>query len=174
MTHTMQPFSTMQMATTATTDVWRGPNPMSPGDDVNLVNEIKALQADRQRHADAIAKIDATLTRISSMLASVLHAEGQGTGSPTTPAPAGRPRRRYRKLPQKGEEFVLDLLKQQGSATTREVNAAWKAQGRGGVANNTLARLVKRDLVLREPLENQVGSRYRLNPNSDPSRADAV
>jgi hypothetical protein len=143
---------------------------MDPGDDVNLVNEIKALQADRQHHAEAIAKIDATLARISKMLSSMLLANG--TATPAAAAPVAAPRHthatsggrphKYRKLPLKGDEFVLDLLKQRGSATTLEINGAWKAQGRGGLANNVLVRLLKQRLIAREPLEGRRGSRYRL------------
>jgi hypothetical protein len=140
----------------------------------NLVAQLHALQSDRARHAQAIAKIDATLERIGEMLIGTApvpglpppsaKAEGVPGPLPLLPAgvpPPGRPRK-YRKLELTGEEFIIDWIRQHGSATTLEINAAWRAQGRGGVANNAIGRLLKRRQVVREPIQNQRGSRYRL------------
>ena len=50
MADTMESVSTAQSgAVSAGSDAWDGLKSMDPGDDVNLVNEIKALQADRGR-----------------------------------------------------------------------------------------------------------------------------
>ena len=137
----------------------------------DLIEEIKALQADRQKHAEAIAAIDAVLSRIGQTLTSMRTANGaqdslQGAGeSGPIPEISFRPitrSRKYRKLPLTGDEFVLDLVRRQGSPTTHQINTLWRAQGRGGVANNVIGRLLKQGLIEREPLEDQRGSKYRL------------
>jgi len=139
----------------------------------NLIAQLQALQMDRARHAQAIAKIDATLERISNMLGSgeVTSTRSSATAceeAPTTadPSPSSLPHssrpRKYRKLELTGEEFIVEWIRQHGSATTLEINAAWRAQGRGGVANNAIGRLLRRKQVVRERIANQRGSRYRL------------
>lgn len=148
--------------------------------DTDLVARIAALREDRQKHAEAISKIDGTLQKISEVLATMGLAgrdeeisrrkmkdvtEGLGRLSASGLTPQ-RPRK-YRKLQLTAAEFVLELLRSQGSATTLEINRAWRAEGRGGVANNTVGRLVSEGLILREPLEDQRGSRYRLSPSSN-------
>jgi hypothetical protein len=159
------------------------------GTTLDVVNQVKALQEDRQRHATALAEIDATLARIGELLsqappsgaagatnmaARLLALEALGTEGlpvkrvvpaegPASAAPAPSARRKYRKLPLTGEQFVLDLLRRRGSASTLEINAAWRAEGRGGVANNTIGRLLHQGQVVREPLSERRGSRYRLS-----------
>jgi hypothetical protein len=153
----------------------------------NLIAQLQALQADRALHAQAIAKIDVTLQRISDMLAFVETnkppaSPPESSASPV-PAPAAesslpnpvppnssRPRK-YRKLELTGEEFIIEWIRQHGSATTLEINAAWRAQGRGGVANNAIGRLLRRKQVVREPITNQRGSRYRLPGPPNPTRS---
>src|SRR5436309_13630532 len=111
MAHGIQSFSALQSGSAAA-DAWHEPNVTGHGDDVNLVNEIRALQADRQRHADAIAKIDSTLTRIGKMLATVLHPDDPSAGAPRLTPAAARPTskrpHKYRKLPLKAHESVLN------------------------------------------------------------------
>jgi hypothetical protein len=144
----------------------------------NLIAQLQALQADRARHAQAIAKIDATLQRISDMLGPMEMNKGSeappmvlaGGGAalplslaqPPLAVPHSSRPRKYRKLELTGEEFIIEWIRQHGSATTLEINAAWRAQGRGGVANNAIGRLLRRKQVVREPMANQRGSRYRL------------
>jgi hypothetical protein len=147
--------------------------------DIDLVSRIAALREDRQKHAEAIFKIDGTLRKISEMLSAMRIAAQRGNGSQAKAQDAGAPfrgtnaagltserPRKYRKLGLTAAEFVLELLRVHGSATTLEINRAWRAEGRGGVANNTVGRLLGEGLILREPLEGQRGSRYRLNPNA--------
>jgi hypothetical protein len=137
-----------------------------PQSTADLIQQIRALQADRQRHAEALARIDQTLAQIGQMII------------PSGPADAALPldrvavaagkHRKYRKLPLTGEQFIVDLIRRQGSATTLEINRAWRAEGRGGVANNTIGRLLQRHEIVREALNGQRGSRYRLGPASSP------
>ena len=119
----------------------------------HLLRELEALRLDRARHAQAIAHIDATLQRIRKTLP-------HGTPPADDPAPS-RPRK-YRKLELTGREFVLDFLRRNGPATAREINHAWRTQGRGGVANNTLVDLQKDRLIERIPTPGERGGTYQL------------
>lgn len=131
-----------------------------------LAEKIRLLQIDRERHARAIAEIDAVLSRIQQALSALqgrtseLLAAG-GTALPPDPD-AAKPRRRYQKLPQTGEESVLAFIREQGKPTTAEINEHWKSEGRPGVANPTVARLLKRGLLKRENDPDVRGSRYSV------------
>lgn len=137
---------------------------------IGILEEIRRLQADRQKHVAALQRIDEVLRKIAATLGQSVPAveqagtrkaaQGRGVAAQNASADAGR--RKYHKLPQTGEEFIVGYVRERGTATTLEINAAWRGQGRGGVANNALGRLVKQGLLAREPLDDQRGSRYRL------------
>src|SRR5436853_1405933 len=58
----------------------------------DLIEEIKALQADRQKHAEAITAIDAVLTRIGQTLTTMRGDEprnGEASARPPEAAGAG-------------------------------------------------------------------------------------
>jgi hypothetical protein len=71
-------------------------------------------------------------------------------------------RRRYQKLPQTGEESVLTFVREHGNPSTAEINDHWRGEGRPGVANPTVARLLKRGALRRENDPTVRGSRYRI------------
>lgn len=138
-----------------------------------ILDEIQRLQADRQKHLDALNRIDEVLKKIASTLAVMPIGQIPGDSdrrSGGAPAArhdaAGDSRRKYNKLPLTGEQFILAFVREHGTATTLEINTAWRQQGRGGVANNALGRLVKQGLLNREPLNDQRGSRYRVSGRS--------
>jgi hypothetical protein len=144
------------------------PPPDAPLHEQALAEKIRLLQIDRQRHAQAIAEIDAVLSRIQQALAAL-----QGRGFEAVASSAGRaalspsaegdkPRRRYQKLPQTGEESVLDFIRRHGKPTTAEINEHWRSEGRPGVANPTVARLLKRGLLKRQNDPAVRGSRYSV------------
>ena len=139
-----------------------------------LAREIKRLCTERQEHVDAIAELDAIF---------------EEQGMPIEPArrrrrQAGRPRgtvtkngakkdkkTRSRKSAKKqtgrsskftvsGETDVVNFVKRRNKPTTAQINAYWKKQGRGGTADNTLTRLVKRGELKRERIDGERGSRY--------------
>ena len=148
----------------------RTPEETSPGEaplhEQALAEKIHQLQEDREHHARAIAEIDGILARIQEALA-VLHDRQLGSpdalGLPPPQLDEGeRPRRRYQKLPQTGEESVLAFVRDHGSPTTAEINDHWKAEGRPGVANPTVARLLKRGLLQRQNDPAVRGSRYSI------------
>ncbi|MCY2953512.1 MAG: hypothetical protein NTU53_16265 [Planctomycetota bacterium] len=61
-----------------------------------------------------------------------------------------------------GQDFVLQLLRQQKNLTTAAINVRWKATGRPGRANRVLAILVRARKLNRKPTKNGRGSRYAL------------
>jgi len=124
----------------------------------DLASRIRNLQAERARHLQAIAEIDKVLGEIQQALTGVDPSDSISDGN------TDRPRRRYQKLELTGEEAVLEFVKSRGNPSTAQVNAHWHAQGRPGVANPILARLLKRGLLIRENDPAVRGSRYRINP----------
>jgi len=138
--------------------------------ELNLAEKVRQLQADRQRHAQAINQIDQVLERVENALAALKGVPPKPRRStppipqkpiaPTTP----RAHRHYRKFEMTGEESVMDFVRRHGSPTTAQINANWHAQGRTGVANPILARLLKQGRLLRQIDPSVRGSRYRINP----------
>jgi hypothetical protein len=123
--------------------------------DEDLAARIRSLQAERGRHLQAIADIDKILGEVENVLTDL------DMPLPNTDEPR---RRRYQKLEMTGEESVLDFIRNHGNPTTAQVNAHWQQEGRPGVANPILARLLKRGVLLRENDPAVRGSRYRINP----------
>jgi hypothetical protein len=147
------------------------------GPESDLADKIRQLQADRQQHAQAISEIDQVLHRVEKALTELKAMTSRTpTGHAQPHAPAApditqRPRRHYQKFELTGEESVLDFIRREGHPTTAEINNNWHAQGRTGVANPILARLLKRGLLERESDPTVRGSRYRLSPQpADASR----
>lgn len=58
------------------------------------------------------------------------------------------------------EEFVLALVKGKKATTSREINDAWKRDGRPGKADNTLSIMVRGGKLKRTKLKGERGSRY--------------
>jgi len=148
----------------------------------DLVAEIQRLKTARQSHLDALRAIDEVLGGIAQTLAAIgpdfpvrgqvmENPNGAPQGASRDPlltadfagAPIGSVRRRYHRLPQTGEDFVLSFVREHGAPTTLQINHAWRSQGRGGAANNVIGRLLKQGLLIREPLGERRGSRYRLS-----------
>ena len=137
------------------------------GPESDLAEKIRQLQADRQQHAQAINEIDQVLSRVEKALTDLKAMTARTSGSvPVGGVQTGtdRPRRHYQKFELTGEESVLDFIRREGHPTTAEINGNWHAQGRTGVANPILARLLKRGLLERENDPAVRGSRYRLAP----------
>jgi len=120
----------------------------------DLAAKVRRLQKERARHVQAIAEIDNVLRRIHDVLSGLeLHSGDSDV----------RSRRRYQKLELTGEESVIEFVRTCGNPSTAQVNDHWKAQGRLGVANPIIARLIKRGVLRREDDQSVRGSRYRLN-----------
>ena len=107
----------------------------------SIVREIRRLQSDRAKHFAALQRIDEVLQRISVALTQQGLSDGAPSSQPKRARGEAREaekaepstgRRKYNKLAQTGEEFILDYVRQRKMATTLEINAAWRGQGRGG------------------------------------------
>lgn len=132
-----------------------------PIHDQALAEKIRQLQEDRGRHARAIAEIDDVLARIQSALGALGGPSATGLEA-VLAGSEPRVRRRYQKLPQTGEESVIAFVRAHGNPSTAEINDHWRGEGRPGVANPTVARLLKRGALHRENDPTVRGSRYRI------------
>lgn len=153
----------------------------------DLAGQIRELQVDRQRHAEAIAAIDRVLTQIEQALADATP-EGIPSPSPVRPPLAGlnargaEPAKAYApwsvraalpagggaaagtrrrgRFAQTAEQSVAEFIRQRGNPSTADINAFWRAQGRKGTANVTLLKLLKSGVIRRQPDPTVRGSRY--------------
>jgi hypothetical protein len=121
----------------------------------DLAARIRRLQSERARHVHAIGEIDKVLGQVQSALTDLDSPDALSGDQPR--------RRRYQKLETTGEESVLAFIRDHENPTTAEVNAHWQEEGRPGVANPILARLLKRNILRRENDPGVRGSRYRIN-----------
>ena len=137
---------------------------------LDLAVKIQQLQADRQRHLQAMAAIDQVLAQIDQALRSVDPDAPQV--SPPNPAfPTVHREVRHRgRFERTGIDSVLDFIRQHDNPTTAQINAHWRAQGRKGTANVTLLKLLKDGLIRREEDPTIRGSRYRLAQSGRDSR----
>jgi hypothetical protein len=139
-----------------------------------LAQRIQQLLTERQQHEDAVSRIDQILGRVGAALGtgSAIARGSRGTAKATngratkaklSAGGGGKKRRRKRgSFKTTGEQSILEFVKKKGKPTGREIEVAWKGEGRGGPAANTLSKLVKDRKLKREPLEGQRGSRYVL------------
>jgi hypothetical protein len=133
-----------------------------------VAQRIERLLNERQQHADALAAINQTLRQIGA----ALNEGGNGHRPGRKPAGAGngaagsgrkRRRRGRRSFSTTAEEFVIDFVRNHKNAVSRDINEAWKAEGRGHKADNTLSKLVKEKRLKRTPLGEGIrGSRYSV------------
>jgi len=138
----------------------------------DLSGQIQILLAEKQHHTEALGRIDETLQKVGLLLgleASIVVRRGRGrppkTLSATPPpvvnaTPPVKGKRRWFSVT--AEQSILDFISRSESPTTKEVNQHWKAEGRGGTADNTLSLMVKKKAIKRVPLEGKHGSRYVL------------
>lgn len=135
-----------------------------------LADRIKQLEESREKHAAALAEIDQLLSRISQALKSSSQSTilsepldsltwetGAGNGSKLF---GENGHRKYHKMELTGDQAVVAFVRSRGTATTAEINAQWRADGRGGVANNAIVRLLKRGELARQPNPGSRGGRY--------------
>jgi hypothetical protein len=142
----------------------------------DLAGKIQQLQADRQRHVDAMAAIDRVLDQIGAALQvvppSVLNVgETAADGVVRREVPEPRRRGRFEKT---GVDSVLDFVRERGNPSTAEINAHWHAEGRKGTANVTLLKLLNDGTIRREQDPAVRGSRYRLADASGATQAVAA
>jgi hypothetical protein len=129
----------------------------------SLTARIESLLEDRAKHESAIGTIDATLDRIHSALGGNMSFEGPAkTAKPGGKKRGPKGRRKRGKFAMKAEDSVLDFVKSQNLPTTRDVNQHWKADGRGGSADNALTKLVQEKKLKRIAVKGERGSKYSV------------
>ena len=138
----------------------------------DLSAQIQKLLAEKQHHTEALGRIDETLQKVGSLLGmnteiAVRRGPGRPRKTEVAPEVAVQPatpplkgKRRWFSVT--AEQSILDFVSKSGSPTTKEVNRHWKAEGRGGTADNTLSLMVKKQAIKRVPLEGKHGSQYVL------------
>jgi hypothetical protein len=128
----------------------------------NLAEMIKQLEADRRRHADAIEQIDQVLTQVGRVVgftAEERSAHNAATLNVSAPAPEVRRRGKFELT---GERSVLQFIARHQNPTTAEINHHWRSEGRRGVANVILLKLLKQGLIHRQMDATIRGSRYLI------------
>lgn len=144
-----------------------------------LASMVESLREERQALAGRLEEIDETFQQLGIAI------DADTTATQATPTRKkkvskkkrpGRPsksaasatrkkskgKRTRGTFPRTGEESVLAFVKELGSATAGEVNKLWRGEGRGGSADNTLGRLVKRGDLIREDVPGQRGGVYKI------------
>jgi ferric-dicitrate binding protein FerR (iron transport regulator) len=126
-----------------------------------LTQRIASLLESRQAHIDALEQIEKTLGQVSAALLPTRN--GRAPAKPAAMAPVKRGRARRKAFSMTAEALILSLVKEKKNPTTKEINAAWKKEGRGATADNTLTKLTKEKKLKRTPLGAGIrGSRYSL------------
>jgi hypothetical protein len=147
----------------------------------DLGETIQRLEQDRLRHAREIAAIDAILAQVTKAVGGLGVANAAaaewGDGAPGLVAELSRfnpPRASKRgRFERTGEQSVLDFVRARENPTTAEINRHWREEGRKGVANVIMLRLLKAGLICREADPAIRGSRYRLASVAEASAAPA-
>ena len=130
----------------------------------HLETAITSLQAERQKHADALAAIDALFSRLG-ITPRAGKRRGRAPGSrtvKTVKAAKGRKRRPRRKFKTSGNDSIMAFVKEAGAKgrTGAEIDKHWKKEGRSGSAYVNLGQLVKAKKLKREKIKGGRGSRY--------------
>jgi hypothetical protein len=128
--------------------------------DRNLAEMIQQLEADRRRHAEAIEAIDQVLSQVGRVVSHARLDTGDFPVPPDVSSVAGV--RRRGKFELTGERSVLQFIAHKGNPTTAEINEHWRSEGRRGVANVILLKLLKQGLIRRLVDASIRGSRYLL------------
>jgi hypothetical protein len=136
----------------------------------SLKSHIERLLSERKTHTDALARIDATLGQISTLLnVPAPKRRGRPPGRPSAAsvavaapaAPAGKPgRRKRRRFAVSGNESILAFVRDHRNPTTKEIKGHWDSENRGGKVDNALSKLVKDGALIRTPIPGERGSRY--------------
>jgi hypothetical protein len=137
---------------------------------IDLAVHVGRLVAEKQKHVEALGRINGVLDSISGMIGGNGHARKPGrppasaAAAPVTAlAVTPRKRRKRRHFAVSGNDLILTFVKEKKRPTTKEINNFWVSEGRSGKADNTLTILAKAGKLKRKPLGGgERGSRYTL------------
>ena len=131
---------------------------------------IQELLEQKQKHSEALNRINEMLSRIGSMLgggngSSVRRGPGRPPASASTAAPGATPgprrrRRKRGKFAMSGEDSIINFIRDHRNPSTSEITAHWRSEGRGGKADNALSKLVKLRRLKRQAIPGERGSKY--------------
>ena len=131
---------------------------------------IQELLEQKQKHSEALSRINEMLSRIGSMLgggngSGVRRGPGRPPASASMAAPGAGPgprrrRRKRGKFAMSGEDSIINFIREHRNPSTSEITAHWRSEGRGGKADNALSRLVKIRRLKRQPIAGERGSKY--------------
>jgi hypothetical protein len=138
--------------------------------EIDLAEQIKQLESDRERHAAAMEEIDRVLNQINEALSNLKHnAPGHIRGGTDEPIPMLEipsyfleRRRRRGRFEQTALQSVVDFIRSRGNPSTAEINSHWRAEGRKGTVNVTILKLLQQGKILRQSDPAVRGSRYVL------------
>jgi hypothetical protein len=139
------------------------PNVTSPA---ALPKYIEQLLAEHKEHSAALATIESTLAKVTAALGGTTPApaampakklgrpfKSESSAAATVPATKPAPAKKGPKATgMTANEFVLSYIGSHKSPTTKEINDAWKADGRSGTADNSLSLLNKAKKIKRTKL----------------------
>src|SRR3954451_10613798 len=133
----------------------------------DLAGKIQQLQADRQRHVEAMTAIDRVLDQIGAVLNIAPRATPPAQAGALAHDGADRPElptgpRRRGRFNKTGIESVMEFVRERGNPSTADINAHWHAEGRKGTANVTILKLLNVGSIRREQDPAVRGSRYLL------------
>ncbi len=123
---------------------------------------IQTLLEQKVHHTDAIAKIDATLAKVSAALNGTVAAPAAPAAVKVKPVAAKKRGRSVYAV--SASELVLGFLKTNKEATTKAITQHLASKGRSaGAASNALSVLTTQKKLKRTPLGKGVmGSKYSL------------
>jgi hypothetical protein len=136
----------------------------------DISDRIQRLISQREDLAATLADIDEKLGEITSILGIVKPGRKPGFRPALAPAPIAevpivlpkKGKRQRRKFAVTGLDSILAFVKARKKPTTKEVNANWKSEGRGGTADSLLGQLVKNGILKRKQLGGKLGSQYSM------------
>lgn len=131
-----------------------------------LESLVRKLNAERQKHLNAIAEIDAAFGDLGVTTAKPKKRRGRPGRPKSAKKKVGKKktakRTKRRKFKTTANELVLTTIRKAGAkgATGAQITKAWKAAKRPGDAYNTLGLLTKTKKIKRTKVEGERGSRY--------------
>ena len=128
---------------------------------------LSELLKKREEYQKGLNEIDTLFGKwgISVETPAVKRGPGRPKTSPAPAAPAapvaGRKQQKRGKFAETAEQFIVSLLGGKGMATA-EINKAWQQAGRGGRADQSLAKMVHAKKVKRTSVPGLRGSKYTV------------